>query len=486
MTKQKNDPVNTKATTLIVGADGEIGSALFEHFSDNAKRSIFGTTRKRGNVRENFFSLDLERLKVENLPQNIDSVVFCSGISGEDRCQQDPKRSYRVNVEATKRLIDFFTGSGAFVVFLSSNLVFDGESAFPPADSITSPRGLYGILKSEVEQHLSTNENAATLRLTKVISPQSPLVLDWNDKAISGRRIEAYSDVMVSPISLEQVSDAVELLLDRRESGVYQLGSDEEMSYAEFAKQFYSTRPEVLGLIYSLEKHTSGVIEHNSLQTKLPTRENQYRPLAEIKRFSMGLMSGHAYLNDPKRLAFTLSRYKFVSKMLSGYESVLEVGCADAFGSPIVRQEVQNLTAVDFDSTFISDAKKNHPFNEQINFLQHDLLISPVPGSFDAVYALDVLEHIELALEDTFLENLVDTLEEDGVCIIGMPSIQSQVYASEISRLGHVNCKSAEELRSTMLKRFKNVFMFSMNDEVVHTGYHPMAQYLIALCCSVR
>ena len=33
---------------------------------------------------------------------------------------------------------------------------------------------------------------------------------------------------------------------------------------------------------------------------------------------------------------------------------------------------------------------------------------------------------------------------------------------------------------------FNNVFIFSMNDEVVHTGFFPMAQYLIAVCCSKK
>jgi hypothetical protein len=28
--------------------------------------------------------------------------------------------------------------------------------------------------------------------------------------------------------------------------------------------------------------------------------------------------------------------------------------------------------------------------------------------------------------------------------------------------------------------------MFSMNDEVVHTGYHKMAHYLFAVCCGRR
>jgi hypothetical protein len=38
------------------------------------------------------------------------------------------------------------------------------------------------------------------------------------------------------------------------------------------------------------------------------------------------------------------------------------------------------------------------------------------------------------------------------------------------------------ELKKTMQRHFHNVFMFSMNDEVVHTGFHPMAHYLFAVC----
>ena len=38
------------------------------------------------------------------------------------------------------------------------------------------------------------------------------------------------------------------------------------------------------------------------------------------------------------------------------------------------------------------------------------------------------------------------------------------------------------ELARVMARHFENVFLFSMNDEVVHTGFHPMAHYLFTLC----
>ncbi|RMF09183.1 MAG: class I SAM-dependent methyltransferase [Alphaproteobacteria bacterium] len=209
-----------------------------------------------------------------------------------------------------------------------------------------------------------------------------------------------------------------------------------------------------------------------------------YRDKRGLER--LGLMSSQSWYDDPKRLVFMLARYKFVAKMLQGASHVLEVGCADAFGTRIVRQEVGALTAVDFDPVFIADAETRASDRWSIDLRVHDVLEGPVPGRFDAVFALDVLEHIQPADEHRFLTNMTANLVPYGTCIIGIPSLESQPYASPASREGHVNCKTMPDLKTTMQRYFHNVFMFSMNDEMVHTGYHKMAHYLFALCCGRR
>ena len=67
-----------------------------------------------------------------------------------------------------------------------------------------------------------------------------------------------------------------------------------------------------------------------------------------------------------------------------------------------------------------------------------------------------------------------------------MPTLESQKYASKVSKLGHINCKSKKELKSLLLKYFNNVYMFSMNDEVVHTGFDKMSHYIFALANSKK
>ena len=84
------------------------------------------------------------------------------------------------------------------------------------------------------------------------------------------------------------------------------------------------------------------------------------------------------------------------------------------------------------------------------------------------------------------MQNAVRSLDPKGTMIIGMPSLESQAYASEASRIGHVNCKTGEALRHLALQYFHKVYSFSMNDEVLHTGFFPMSHYLLVVCSDPR
>jgi SAM-dependent methyltransferase len=222
------------------------------------------------------------------------------------------------------------------------------------------------------------------------------------------------------------------------------------------------------------------------------TREPQYQFEVEMALRDgfarLGIVSNQRWRDDPRGLLFILSRYKFVAKMLSGKHRVVEIGCGDAFGTRIVQQEVGAVTASDFDPVFIDDARQRMAAEGwACETVVHDILTGPVPpGGFDAAYSLDVFEHIPAEAEDVFVGNIARSLTRSGVAVIGSPSLQSQVYASEGSKAGHVNCKDGRDYRRVMERHFDNVFLFSMNDEVVHTGFTPMAHYLFALCVGPR
>ena len=199
-----------------------------------------------------------------------------------------------------------------------------------------------------------------------------------------------------------------------------------------------------------------------------------------------GIHTSHAMRTDPRHILFSLARYKFCAKMLSGSQRVLEVGCGDGFGTHILLQEIQHVHGLDIESIVIEDNIKRNEYGDRLTFACKNALEAPVEGKFDAVINLDVIEHIEQKDEDLFFRNIFAPLARDGVAIIGTPNITAHQYASPLSVAGHVNLKNHEELKALLLKYFENVFLFSMNDEVLHTGYSPMGHYIMALCAGYK
>ena len=238
------------------------------------------------------------------------------------------------------------------------------------------------------------------------------------------------------------------------------------------------------------EMQTDGPDMNKASQTFGGTREPQYNRCLEIKDkqglTSLGLMTNQVWEDDPRRLTFLLARYKFVSKMLSGKKFVGELGCGDAFGTRIVMQSTEKVITYDFDPVFVDDIRQRQSERWPVETHFHDILDAPLPNKHDGIYSLDVIEHIPRTVEHLSLDNLRASLTDDGVLIIGSPSLESQAYASPPSKEGHVNCKSGEELKALLKNYFENVFLFSMNDEVVHTGFTPMAHYLFAVCCQKK
>lgn len=187
----------------------------------------------------------------------------------------------------------------------------------------------------------------------------------------------------------------------------------------------------------------------------------------------LGPAVAQAYVKDPRMLGFICARYKFVAKMLSGKSRVLEVGAGEMFGAPVVAQEVGQLICTDV----VPAACIMNPQQGNVSYRTWDFRkseFSPV----DAAFMVDVIEHVYPVEEDAFLNNVVNSMTPDGVLLIGTPNATAASYASEHSKQAHVNLKTAEQLRALGRAWFYNVFMFSMNDEVVHTGFAPMAHYL--------
>ena len=172
------------------------------------------------------------------------------------------------------------------------------------------------------------------------------------------------------------------------------------------------------------------------------------------KRMTLGLHSTFNYIHSPRHLLHSLSRYKFASKVIGHNKRILEVGCSDGFCTTILSENSKEVIAVDTDEKAILETF--NPLNES---------------------------NIKFKCVDITNSNDVDNIGvfDAAVCIIGTPNITASQYASKASMDAHINLFDAERLKKVMSHRFKKVVLFSMNDEIVHTGYYTMAHYLICV-----
>jgi dTDP-4-dehydrorhamnose reductase len=229
------EKVTWPSKLLVVGADGALGRAACAHF-EALGVTVIGTSRRRG---ADHHYLDLTVPTSWEVLPDVDGVLICAGVTSIVECAQDPTRTKQVNIRGTTGLATKLATQGAFVLHLSSNQVFDGAISHRDRDSYPCPVSEYGRQKALAEagmRQLIDRETGAVLRLTKVITPGTPVIQSWRHDLAAGRRIGPFSNLPLAPISVEFALDTMEVVLSERLSGVFHASSQEDSSYLSLAQ----------------------------------------------------------------------------------------------------------------------------------------------------------------------------------------------------------------------------------------------------------
>lgn len=225
-----------KPAILVVGSDGLIGGALLERLK-RAGDSVLGTTRRLDAVSTDNLFLDLSA-SVDSWqpPCDVSAAVICAGISKIDRCALEPEATRRVNVEGVYQLARNLTERGAFVVYLSTNQVFDGSRPNRLQEETPSPMTEYGRQRAEAEGRLlALGDATSVVRLTKVAQPSMPLLQGWVDALRRNEPIHPFKDMVMAPVPLYFVVTALEQIIKERVAGIIQISGEKDITYAQAA-----------------------------------------------------------------------------------------------------------------------------------------------------------------------------------------------------------------------------------------------------------
>lgn len=257
---------------LVVGATGMIGFSILSHLTRRGHKA-YGTTRNRNTQYSDLIYLNLESTTHEISFSNFDTVIICAAVTNLGECKNKPEYCELINVTNTISLINQCLDAGSFVIFISSSAVFDGRKKFYEYNDNTNPITKYGESKLSVEKHIKDlkSKNICVLRLTKVIKNATETLNNWSVQSLNlGKEINAFSNRFFSPIPIGEVDSALELLAERKKSGIFQLGGYEEISYYEYAKGFLIENQSYPVKVNETFCTDTNVAVHNSLRTHLP------------------------------------------------------------------------------------------------------------------------------------------------------------------------------------------------------------------------
>ena len=269
---------------LVVGSDGLIGGALMEELRQAGERAV-GTTRRRGAVDEARHYLDLsENVEQWQPPRPVSVAVICAGVTKIDLCRRDPESTARVNVEAVSVLASNLVGRGAFVIYLSTNQVFDGmiPNRLPLDPALAQTE--YGRQKAEVERRLLALGNSTSIvRLTKVIGPGMPLLKGWLRALHQGEMIHPFVDMVMAPVPLSFVTAVIRQLVERRLPGIVQVSGERDVTYAQVAYHIAERTGAKRELVQPISSKEAGIPAeaappHTTLDTTRLRRELGLEP----------------------------------------------------------------------------------------------------------------------------------------------------------------------------------------------------------------
>jgi dTDP-4-dehydrorhamnose reductase len=211
----------------ITGAGGLIGSYLKRSARPrNAPWQVVGLTRDQLDLLD--FSA-VRRLFDQQKPQG---VIHCAALSRSPACQSNPPLAWQLNVDATRHLAEL--ASHIPLLFLSTDLVFDGRRGDYVESDAPNPLSVYAETKAAAEQIVLANPRHTVIRtsLNGGTSPSGDRGFNEEMRRAwqAGQMLNLFTDEFRCPIPAAVTADAIWELVSKNLSGLYHLAGAEKLS----------------------------------------------------------------------------------------------------------------------------------------------------------------------------------------------------------------------------------------------------------------
>lgn len=223
---------------LVLGANGLLGCELLnkEHPKDWELVGHFGRSKER--------SADLsDQAQTLSYLNKItpDVIINLVALTDVDYCEQYPNESYLGNVKVVENVAYWIKQQSKKVqlIQISTDQVYDGQG--PHIEDDVALKNYYAFSKyaGELAAHSVEAIILRTNFFGKSKTEKRASFTDWLYKALSKKdSIKVFEDVHFSPLSMDTLTSMIVAVIDKDISGVYNLGSRQGLSKADFAFEF--------------------------------------------------------------------------------------------------------------------------------------------------------------------------------------------------------------------------------------------------------
>jgi dTDP-4-dehydrorhamnose reductase len=220
---------------LLTGAGGQLGGYLLRELQGSADAVIAWAGSRAVDLRNKDAVVAALR---EARP---DAVIHAAAVSSVARCHADPQTAHAVNVGGTDLLARLADEARARLVFVSTDLVFDGENAPYAEDDRPSRLSVYGRTKADAEAAVLARPRTVVARVSLLFGPSlvgRPSFFDEKVAALRDRRpCPLFADEWRTPLSLRTAARALVALARSDYEGVLHVGGPERLSRLEMGRR---------------------------------------------------------------------------------------------------------------------------------------------------------------------------------------------------------------------------------------------------------
>lgn len=229
-----------KKLVLVTGSTGLLGKGLEETLPAGWKiLGVHGRPYDIVDAQAKHLVVDVrDKAAVDKLfkEHRFDAVIHAAGIASVDYVERRYEESLDLNLNGTRHIAEACRERGIFMVYVSTNAVFDGAKAPYRETDAVNPLNKYGQIKARCEDLVRE-----TLKDYCIARPI--LMYGWNhivgrpnpatwifDKLMRGEKLHLVNDVFENPLYNRQCAEALWRILDKRSQGVLQLAGGEIIS----------------------------------------------------------------------------------------------------------------------------------------------------------------------------------------------------------------------------------------------------------------